>query len=209
MLTSLCNNNKTQLVHIKLDSAINLTKRFSSFGRFDNFPELIHGRLKISHRTSIKKMYQIIVHTLQNLNNFTVKLMVNGANHSKLQERAMVFEIGIANGSYFNFLNHETITQLNICHKSLNNQQTSVFLDVLVIVSYHYFKHEKKISLNSDHNIVRFLIKSKELYIYLYNAKGIRRLPLDTFLHYILNKTRDEMKKNHLKTFSIEAFNTT
>jgi len=192
-----------------LDPAINLTNRVSLFGRFDNFPELIHGRLKIGHRTSTKKMYQIIVQTLQSLNNFTVKLTVSGANHSKHQEGLMVFEIGIANGSYFNFLNQETITKLNAYYRLLNNQQVSIFLDVLVIVSYHYYKNDKKISLNSDHNIIRFLVKPKELYIYLYNAKGIRRLPLDKFLHYVLNKTRDEMKKNNLKTFNIEAFNST
>jgi hypothetical protein len=154
-------------------------------------------------------MYQIIVQTLQNLNNFIVTPTVSGANHSKHQERSMVFEIGIANGSYFNFLNHETITKLNAYSQLLNNHQAAIFLDVLVIVSYYYYKNDKKISLNSDHNIIRFLIKSKELYIYLYNAKGIRRLPLDKFLYHVLNKTRDEMKKNNLKTFNIETFHTT
>lgn len=190
----------------ELSPSINLMDQLSTFGRFDSFPDIIHGRLKISHRTSALKMYQIIVVTLKKLNNFTTKLTLNDINHSK-HHGSMVFEIGIADGSYFHFLDHETMNKLTASQRLVKNQQTSVFLDVLVIVSYHYHKHNKKISLNSDHNILRFLIISRELYIYLYNAKGIRRLPLDKFLQYIFDKIHDEMKRHHLKTFTIEAFN--
>lgn len=199
---------KTLLVYTKLDYTTSIMKRLPSFGRFDNFPDIIHGRSKIDHRASIKKMYQVIVQTLQNLNNFTETLLLRSGKQLKLQEGTMIFEVGIANGSYFNYLNHETLTKLNTCHQSLNAQQTSVVLDVIIIVTYHYHKLNKKISLNSDHNIIRFVIKSKELYVYLFNAKGIRRLPLDKFLQHILSKIHDEMKKNHL-TFNIEAFITT
>jgi hypothetical protein len=183
-------------------------EQFSTFGRFDNFPDLIHGRLKISHRTSMLKMYQIIVLTLKKLNNFSMKLKLSEVNHLKRRNGSMLYEIGIADGSYFHFLNRETLTKLNAYHQVIKNQQTSVFLDVLVIVSYYYHRHEKRISLNSDHNILRFLITSRELNIYLYNAKGIRRLPLDKFLQQIFDKTHDEMKRHHLKTFRIEASNT-
>ena len=149
---------------------------------FDNFPDHIHGLLKIGHKTSILQMYQIIVQTLNRLNNFTTKLKANNTDRSNRQEEFMVFEVGIADGSYFQFLDHETMTKLSAYHQLVRNQQVSVLLDVLIIISYYYYRHDKKISLNSDHNILRFLITSRALNIYLYNAKGIRRLPLDQFL---------------------------
>ena len=190
-----------------MDSTSNLTKPVSTFGKFDNFPDYIHGQLKIGHRTSILKMYQIIVLTLNKLNNFTTKLELSDADHSKRQEELMVYEVGIADGSYFQFLDHETMTKLND-YQLVKNQQVSVLLDVLVIISYHYYRNDKKIALNSDHNILRFVITSRVLNIYLYNAKGIRRLPLDQFLQRLFDKILEEMKRQHLKTFTIEAFNT-
>ena len=195
-------------MYIKLDSASNAIKPVSTFGKFDNFPDHIHGRLKIGHRTSILKMYQIIVQTLNKLNNFTTKLELSATDHSKRQKGLMVFEVGIADGSYFQFLDHEIMTKLSAFHELVKKQQVSVLLDVLVIISYHYYRHDKKISLNSDHHILRFLITSRVLNIYLYNAKGIRRLPLDQFLQHLFDKIHEELKRHHLKTFTIEAFNT-
>ena len=192
-----------------MGSTINSTKPISTFGKFDNFPDQIHGRLKIGHRTSIFKIYQIIVQTLNKLNNFTTQLKVNDTDHSTRARRLeglMVFEVGIADGSYFQFLDHETMTKLSRYHQLIKNQQISVLLDVLVIISYHYYRQDKRISLNSDHNILRFIITPKLLNIYLFNAKGIRRLPLDQFLQCLFNKLHEELKRQHLKTFTIEAF---
>ena len=189
-----------------MNSTSNATKLVSTFGKFDNFPDQIHGRLKIGHRTSIFKIYQIIIQTLNKLNNFTKKLKVNDTDHSKRLEGLMVFEVGIADGSYFQFLDHETMTKLSGYHQLIKNQQISVLLDVLVIISYHYYRQDKKISLNSDHNILRFIITPNLLNIYLFNAKGIRRLPLDQFLQRLFNKLHEEMKRQHLTTFTIEAF---
>jgi hypothetical protein len=172
-----------------MDSTSNLTKPVSTFGKFDNFPDYIHGVL-----------------TLNKLNNFTTKLELSDADHSKRQEGLMIFEVGIADGSYFQFLDHETVTKLSTYNQVVKNQQVSVLLDVLVIISYHYYRQDKKISLNSDHNILRFIITPKLLNIYLFNAKGIRRLPLDQFLQRLFNKLHEEMKRQHLKTFTIEAF---
>ena len=195
-------------VYIKLESTFNSKKPVSTFGKFDNFPDHIHGYIKIGHKTSILKMYQFIVQALNKLNNFTTKLKVNDTKHSKRQEGLMVFEVGIADGSYFQFLNHETMTNLSDYSQLVTNQQISVLLDVLIIISYHYYRRDKKISLNSDHNILRFLITSRVLNIYLYNAKGIRRLPLDQFLQCLFNKIHEEMKRQHLIAFTIEAFKT-
>ena len=189
-----------------MNSTSNATKLVSTFGKFDNFPDQIHGRLKIGHRTSIFKIYQIIIQTLNKLNNFTTKLKVNDTDHSKRLEGLMVFEVGIADGSYFQFLDHETMTKLSRYQQLIKYQQISVLLDVLVIISYHYNRQDKRISLNSDHNILRFIIAPKLLNIYLFNAKGIRRLPLDQFLQHLFDKLHEEMKRQHLKTFTIEAF---
>jgi hypothetical protein len=115
------------------------------------------------------------------------------------------FEVGIADGLYFDYLDEKIFAKL----LQLIESSTTLFVfDVLIIVSYHYPKGEKRIPLNFDHNLIRFIFRNRELNLYVYNSKGIRRMPLDEFLNYILKEIREKMITNHLKTFQVKYFKT-
>jgi hypothetical protein len=180
-------------------------KKNNSFGRFFNFPSIIHGTTSISHKTSIIKLQQIIVETLFSINKVKLVRSLSVAGQSGVYTGEVGFEIGIADGLYFDYLDNRTRAKLV---QYLKFGTTISVLDVLIIVSYHYSKGKKRISLNFDHNLLRFIFRNQELRLYLHHSRGIRRIPLDEFLNYIIQKINEQMKKNRLKTFKVEHLKT-
>ena len=189
---------------IKKNKYLRSQKSWDSFGIFQNFSSLIHGTVKIFHKTSSKKLQQIIVNAFKLLNELRIEQVLSAAGNTSLQKGVIAFEVGIANGLYFEFLNEVTLTKLA---KYLQQNIFSI-IDVLIIVTYHYFKKEKKIPLNFDHYILRLVFHSKELDLYLYHVKGIRRMNIDEFLNYIIELIKKQIIKHHLKTFNVKYFKT-
>lgn len=187
----------------KIDQTRN--EKISSFGRYYDFPPIIHGTTKIIHKTSIKKLQRIIAKTLFSINKTKLMRDLSVTGQAGMYNREIGFEVGIANGLYFDYLDDKIFSNLL---QYIESSTTLFVFDVLIIVSYHYFKGEKRIPLNFDHNLIRFIFRSRELNLYLYNSRGIRRMPLDEFLNYILKEIREKMKQNHLKTFKVEYFTT-
>ena len=175
-----------------------------SFGRFINFPSIIHGTVEISHKTSIKRLKHIVAEALRSLNGITMSRTLSVASPTGVQRGVMIFEIGVADGFNFDYLDEETLKKLS----DIPERGLSSVLDILIIVSYYYFKNRRRIPLRFDHILFRFVFNSRELNIYLHHVKGIRRLPLDELLKQIIATIKNEMKKNQLKTFNIEYLKT-
>jgi hypothetical protein len=177
----------------------------SSFGRYTNFPSIIHGTVKISHKTSNTRLQRIIAEALRDLNGYTIQQVLSIASDSGTHKGQVAFEVGVADGLNFHYLDGETYTELI---KPLKKRKPFPVLDALIIVLYHYTKNGKKIPLNFDHHLLRFTFKKGELNAYLFHMKGIRRMPLDDLLHQLIDRIKGKMTKNRLKTFNIESFRT-
>lgn len=179
--------------------------RPSSFGRFANFPSIIHGIAKLNHKTSTTRLQRVIAESLRDLNGYKMPLTLSVASHQGAQKGEVAFEVGVADDLYFDYLDEETFTKLV---KPLKHRKTLPVLDVLIIVSYHYSKNEKRVSLYSDHHLLRFTFKDGELNLYLFHMKGIRRMPLDEFLNHVIGRIKERLRENRLNTFRIEYFRT-
>jgi hypothetical protein len=177
----------------------------SSLGRFMNFPSIIHGTVKISHKTSNTRLQRIIAETLLDLNGYTIPKVLSVASDSGTHKGEMAFEVGVADGLNFHYIDEETYTDLI---KPLKTRKSFPVLDTLIIVLYHYTKNGKQIPLNFDHHLIRFTFKKGELNAYIFHMKGIRRMPLDDLLHQLIDRIKEKMTKNQLKTFNIEYFRT-
>jgi hypothetical protein len=177
----------------------------SSLGRFTNFPSIIHGTVKISHKTSNTRLQRIIAEALRDLNGYTTRQVLSVASDSGTRKGEVSFEVGVADGLNFHYIDEETYTEII---KPLKARKSFPVLDVLIIVLYHYTKNGKTIPLNFDHHLLRFTFKKGELNAYLFHMKGIRRMPLDDLLHQLINRIKGKMTKNRLKTFKIESFRT-
>lgn len=176
-----------------------------SLGRFTNFPSIIHGTVKISHKTSNTRLQRIIVEALRDLNGYTIPQILSVASDSGTRKGEVSFEVGVADGLNFHYIDDETYTEII---KPLKTRISFPVLDVLIIVLYHYTKNGKTIPLNFDHHLLRFTFKKGELNAYLFHIKGIRRIPLDDLLHQVINRIKGKMTRNRLKTFKIESFRT-
>jgi hypothetical protein len=176
-----------------------------SFGRFSNFPSMIHGTAKISHKTSSTRLQRVIAEALRDLNGYKTTQILSVASRSGRYPGETTFEVGVADDLYFNYLDDETYTHLVTRLKSRRVFQA---LDVLIVVLYHYYKKEKRIPLHFDHNIIRFTFKKGELNVYLFHVKGIRRMPLDDLLNFVIARIKGKMTENRLKTFIIDYIRT-
>ena len=183
----------------------NKKQQLSSLGRFVNFPSIIHGTVKIRHKTSNTRLQRIIVEVLRDLNGYTVPQVLSIASLSGTHKGEVTFEVGVADGLDFQYLDVETFSELV---RPLKSRKAFKVLDVLIIVLYHYTKNGKKIPLNFDHHLLRFTFKKGEFNAYLFHMKGIRRMPLDDLLRQIIDRIKGKMAKNRLKTFHIEYFRT-
>jgi len=179
--------------------------RAASFGHFSNFPSMIHGTAKISHKTSSLRLQRVIAEVLRELNGYKTAQILSVASRSGRYPGETAYEVGVADDLDFHYLDDETYARLV---KRLKSRRVFQALDVLIIVLYHYFKKEKWIPLNFDHNIIRFTFKKGELNAYLFHVKGIRRMPLDDLLNLVIDKIKGKMAKNRLKTFKVEFLKT-
>lgn len=180
-------------------------KGIVSFGRFADFPSIIHGTAKITHKTSATRLQRAIAETLRDLNGYRMPQVLSVASHSGVHEGEAAFEVGVADGLYFDYLDEETFKRLV---KPLRAGKFFPVLDVLIIVSYHYSRNGRRVSLNFDHHLLRFIFKKEELDLYLFHLKGIRRIPLDEFLNHVLDRVRERMEEKRLETFKIEYLRT-
>ena len=176
-------------------------KEAFSFGKFTNFPFLVHGLAKISHDNTITKIQRSIIQTLYNLNGYKEAYPLSIADHAGTRNGEFAFETGIADGMFFDFLDEETAGKL---FDFLESGKEYSILDFLVIVTYHYLKEERRTSLNFDHNILRFSFNEGIIEVLLFHSKGIRRMPLDDFLNKIINRIGLETKCLGLKPIKVE-----
>ena len=93
-----------------------------SFGRFINFPSILHGTVEISHKTSIKRLKHIVVAALRSLNGNTMSRTLSVVSTTGVQQGIMIFEIGIADGFNFDYLDEGTLNKLtNISESGLSS----------------------------------------------------------------------------------------
>lgn len=174
------------------------------FGRFINFPSLIHGIAKISHENTTPMLQQAVIKAFYNLNEFKDAYPLSIADHAGTYNGEIAFEVGIADGTAFNYLDQETLQE---AYNHSKTDETTV-LDFLVIVTYRYLRDGKKISLNFDHYILRFSFYNKEVETSLFHSKGTRRMPLDELMNLVIRRITKEVEQLDLKPIKVESLRT-
>ena len=115
------------------------------------------------------------------------------------------FEIGVAEETYFNYLDDNTAKKLQ---ERLTQGKLYSILDFLIVVTYDYRREGKEVRLNFDHHQLRFLFHDNGLEMRLFHSKGIRRMPLDELFGRILDAINREMRRKSAKPLIIEKMRT-
>jgi len=174
------------------------------FGRFINFPTMIHGIAKISHENVTPLLQQAVIQALYNLNESKEAYPLSVADHAGTYDGEVTFEVGIADGAYFDYLDKDAMQKAY----NLKPGGEHAILDFLVIVAYRYLRDGKKISLNFDHYILRFSFYNREAEASLFHSKGTRRMPLDEFMAIVIRRITKEIGHMNLKPVKLESLKT-
>lgn len=173
-------------------------------GKFTNFPTATHGTARVTYNDHPAEIQRSVVQALSKLNGLRETIPISLPSMAGTCKGRVGFEVGIAEGTYFNYLDDHMTNKL--CAPTTLRELYSV-LDFLIIVTYHYSLHGKNVPLNFDYHQLRFIFRDNEFEMRLFHCKGTRRMPLDEFINRILDSISLEMKQQSLKPLTIEEMN--
>lgn len=176
-------------------------KKKSQLGEFTNFSKINHGSARAKYDENIEKVQRSVTTALCKLNDCRMEYPISVSGREGTYKGEVGFEVGIAEGTYFNYLDNKMLLKLN---KSISQGNLLPLLDFLIIVTYSYDRNNKNIHLNFDHYQLRLIFHDKDLEMHLFHSKGIRRMLLDEFIDKIFKDINKEMKLQSLKPLSVE-----
>lgn len=168
-------------------------------GRYENFPEVIHGVVRFIYESSTRDVQQTILRALHNLNHEVCGL---GALTLHLpQECEVSFELGVAEDFDFNFLDEKELYrfQSSIIEKELPT------LDFFFVVRYHVVNDDgKRVPLKFDYHMLRFMFQENSIELRICHERGPQRVPLEDLVTLIVERINEELSQRQLKSLNLE-----
>jgi hypothetical protein len=170
-------------------------------GRYENFPENVHGVTLFEYQDSAKDVQKAILCTFHRLNQETFDL---GAVTPYLKQNCAVgFEFGVADGVGFNFLDQKEVDR---CLKSVDETEIET-LDFFFAVRYHRVRDDgKRIPLKFDYHVFRFSLQEGGLELRIRHERGTRRVPLDDLTEFLVKQINVELSRRQLTPLFFGAF---
>jgi len=181
------------------------TPEKSLSGEFTNFPTVVHGRSQVTYRCQMVQMQLAVIETLLSLDGRTETLQLSPSDLPVEVEGTLSFEVGLANGVFFDHLDRQTANDL-IQHIYSSKDQR--ILDFIIVVGYWYSRGKKTQALKTDHYQLRFLFSQRSFEALLYHSRGIRRLPLDELFTTVFNELKRTLAREQLGAIKIELLET-
>jgi hypothetical protein len=169
-------------------------------GRYENFPQVIHGIARFICQPSTRKVQHAISRTLHELNEQVFSLEDIAAFSSS--ECEVGFEFGIADRLEFNYLDAEELNRLreSIFEKALSS------LDFFCVVRYHTFEDGKRVPLRFDYHMLRFVFPEKNrLELRVSHERGIRHISVENLITFVTKRINEELSESRLKPLKLES----
>jgi hypothetical protein len=171
-------------------------------GKYDRFPAtILHGSASLSHKNSITKLQLLLIRSLRALNGHTNDYSVSVADHMGTFEGKITFEVGVAEGIYFNYLDNEEVMHLN---DWMSSRGVFSSLDTILIVRYHYTQGKKRIPLRADRYLLRFIFHTSRIELRLFHEGGIMRMTPEEVLAYVIEHINHYIELEGLKKLHLE-----
>ena len=163
-------------------------------GCYVNFPENIHKAETFSTSLSNKKLQQMFIEALFVLNK--ASLRIEDVAGPSVPACKVAFEIGVAEGSDFNFLDAEEKDRLM---KALN-KTTFQLLDFLIVVRYGSMEEQKrKLRMKFDYFMLRMLFGENSAEAQVFHEKGLRHTSPEDLLNLVVKRVNAACSKQALK----------
>ncbi|KPV61449.1 MAG: hypothetical protein AOA65_2266 [Candidatus Bathyarchaeota archaeon BA1] len=163
-------------------------------GYYEGFPENVHGVAQFTHRISIRKLQQIILFILHQLNQDTWTL--SDITPFSLSKCEVSFEFGVAEGTVFNYLDEE---ELDKFEKSIAEKALPI-LDFFCVVRYHTINKEgKRTPLKFDYHLLRLIFHRNRVEWQISQERGTRRVSLEDLITFIARRVNELLSQMQLK----------
>jgi hypothetical protein len=140
-------------------------------------------------------LQRVIVRVLYRLNKQTLDMKT--LTRASPSNCTVNLEFGIADAETFNFLDEEELRKT----ESIFKEQALQVLDVFCAARYHAKEADGSMkSLKFDYNMLRFAFQRKSMELFIYHERGIRRMPLDDLIFFLINEINRKLAMNHQET---------
>jgi len=172
-------------------------------GRYENFPQTLHGVARFTYRSPRGDLQRVILGTLHQLNRETHEL--GDVTTLPLSKCEVKFELGIADGVTFNYLNRQETSRVQ---KTIVKKALSV-LDFLCVACYHVSPRGRRGALKFDYHLLRFTFHGKNAELRVFHERGPRHVSPKDLLIYIKNRINEDLQRNQLKPLTLEHLQAT
>jgi hypothetical protein len=171
------------------------------FGRYENFPETVHGVASFNFQDPVKNVQQAVLCVFHRLNQEVYDL---GAVIPYLKAKCEVsFEFGVAEGDAFNFLDENELDQ---CLQNIKEKEIQT-LDFFLVVRYHITGDSGgRVPLRFDYHVLRLTFQEDCLEIWVRHEKGTRRVQLDDLTYFLVKRINVELSRRRLNPFVLAHF---
>lgn len=173
-------------------------------GRYNNFPENVHGVASYGYQDSAKDVQKAILSAFYRLNNEVCDL--GDVTPFLTQKCEVGFEFGVAEGVDFNFLDQKEVDE---CLKFVDENEVKK-LDFFFVVRYHLVKEDgKRVPLRFDYHVLRFVFQGRGLEMRIRHEKGSQRVTPDDLIVFITEKINTELSQRQCLQLLSGAFEKT
>ena len=170
-------------------------------GRYENFPESVHGVALFDYQDSARKVQKAILCALHNLNHERYDL--DAVTPYLKQKCEVSFEFGVAEGFDFNFLDQKELDQ---CLRIVAEKELQT-LDFFFAVRYHLIrKGSKRVPLRFDYHVLRFTFQESGLEMRIRHERGTQRVTLDDLTAFIAKRINAELYRRQLTSLILGYF---
>jgi hypothetical protein len=162
-------------------------------GAYDDFPRNVQKTAHFAFSISNKGLQRALLQACHKLNAETLDL--KDLVTPSIPQCNVIFELGIADGDGFNFLDNEETNKL----LKLVDKQPLQMMDFLYVIRYYKTDREKKTPLRFDHYMLRFVFDKGLAEMRVFHEKGPMHVSPDEVVDFITHKTNALFSKKVLK----------
>ena len=172
-------------------------------GRYENFPQVIHGTAGFTFLSSTQQLQQAILEVLHQFNHEVYS--VKDFSPFLTSDCRVSFEFGIAEDMTFNYLDREELERFQ---KQIETKPLRV-IDIFSVIRYHTMNAKgKRTPLKFDYNMLRFTFSRRTMELLVSHERGNQRISLEDFIAFLANKINEKLEKEAQKALVLKYLHT-
>jgi hypothetical protein len=163
-------------------------------GVYENFPENVHKTATFAISTSNKKLQQLLIQLLKEVNNKTFNL--KEITVPTLPNCSVIFEFGIAEANNFNYLDDE---ETNKMLRIVQGRPLEI-MDFYCALKYYKMQNSRKTPLKFDYYMIRLTFDKNLVRMQIFHERGPRYASPEDIINFVVNEITKMSSKKIIKT---------